>query len=73
MKIKPEDFERERKGLLSGILARKWMEEVANQLRRKMTDEKDGAMQHETKPGAGMAKLINGDQWDQLLKEFFMT
>ena len=27
LKVKPENFDRERKGLLGGTLARKWMEE----------------------------------------------
>jgi glycine cleavage system H protein len=73
LKVRPEDFERERKGLLSGVLARKWMEEVANQLRRKMTYKTGAVPEPDGKPGAGIAKLINGDNWDLLLKEFFMT
>lgn len=73
LKVRPEEFERERKGLLSGVLARKWMEEAANKLHRQMTYKTGAAKEQGGSPGAGMAKLINGDNWDQLLKEFFMT
>ncbi len=73
LKVKPENFERERKGLLSGVIARKWMEEAANQLRLKISPELGAVMQDGGVPMAGMAKIINADEWDQLLKEFFMT
>lgn len=73
LKVKPDNFERERKGLLSGALARKWMEEVASQLRLKMSPELGAVMQDGGVPMAGMAKIIDADEWDQLLKEFFMT
>ena len=72
-KVKPENFERERKGLLSGILARKWMEEATTQLRLKMSPELGAVMQDGGVPLAGMAKNIDAEEWDLLLKEFFLT
>lgn len=73
LKVKPENFERERKGLLSGVLARKWMEEVANQLRLKMSPELGAVMQDGGAPMTGMAKNIDAQSWELLLKEFFLT
>lgn len=73
LKVKPENFERERKGLLSGALARKWMEEAVEHLRSKMSPELGAVMQDGGVPMAGMAKNINGEEWDLLLKEFFLT
>jgi glycine cleavage system H protein len=73
VKVKPENFERDRKGLLSGVLAKKWMEEVVNQLRLKMSPELGAVMQDGGVPVAGMAKNIYRDEWDLLLKEFFLT
>lgn len=73
LKVKPENLERERKGLLSGSLARKWMEEVVEQLRGRMSPELGAVMQDGGEPIAGMAKNISADAWDQLLKEFFLT
>ncbi len=73
LKVIPANFERERKGLLSGTLARKWMEEVADQLRLKISPELGTVMQDGGLPVAGMAKIINGEKWDVLLKEFFLT
>lgn len=73
LKVKPENFERERKGLLSGTLARKWMEEVVKQLRQMINPELGAVMQDGGVPVAGMAKNINAEEWDQLLKKFFLT
>ena len=73
LKVIPENFERERKVLLSGALARKWMEEVTNKLRLKMSSELGAVMQDGGVPLAGMAKNINDEEWDLLLKEFFLT
>jgi glycine cleavage system H lipoate-binding protein len=73
LKVKPENFERERKNLLAGTLARKWMEEAAKQLRLKMSPELGAVMQDGGVPIAGMAKNINADEWDQIMKEFFLT
>ena len=73
LKVKPDDFERERKGLLSGTLARKWMEETVEQLRSKINPELGAVMQDGGVPVTGMAKNINAEEWDQLLREFFLT
>ena len=73
IKVKPDDFDRERKGLLGGSLARKWMEETVEQLRSKMSLELGAVMQDGGVPVTGMAKNINEEEWDQLLKEFFLT
>jgi glycine cleavage system H lipoate-binding protein len=73
LKVKPENFERERKGLLSGALARKWMEEVVGNLRSKMSPEVGAVMQDGGVPVSGMAKNINAEEWDLLLKEFFLN
>ncbi len=73
LKVKPENFERERKGLLSGTLARKWMEGEVEHLRSKMSPELGTVMQDGGVPVAGMAKNIDGEEWDTLLREFFMT
>ncbi len=73
LKVKPENLERERKGLLSGTLARKWMEGEVEQLRSKMSQELGAVMQDGGVPVAGMAKNIDGEEWNLLLKEFFLT
>ena len=73
LKVKPENFDRERKSLISGPLARKWMEEVTSQLRLKMSPELGAVMQDGGVPVAGMAKNINAEEWDLVLKEFFLT
>ncbi len=73
LKVMPENFERERKGLLSGDLAKKWMEEVVKQLRQRINPELGAVMQDGGIPVAGMAKNIDAEEWDLLLREFFLT
>lgn len=73
LKLKPENFERERKVLLAGSLARKWMEEVVGQLRLKMSPEMGAVLQDGGVPMAGMAKNIDAENWDKLLQEFFLN
>jgi glycine cleavage system H protein len=73
LKIRPENFERDSKGLLSGVLAKKWMEEVVNQLRLKMSPQLGAVLQDGGAPLSGMAKNIYREEWDLLLKEFFLT
>jgi glycine cleavage system H protein len=73
LKVKPENIERERKGLLSGSLARKWMAGVADQLRLKMIPKLGAVLQDGGVPVAGMAKNIDAEEWDTLLKEFFLN
>jgi glycine cleavage system H lipoate-binding protein len=73
LKVIPENFERERKGLLSGDLAKKWMEEVVKQLRQRINPELGAVMQDGGIPVAGMAKNIDAEEWDLLLREFFLT
>jgi len=73
LKLKAENFERERKGLLAGDLARKWMEEVVERLRLKMSPEMGAVLQDGGVPVTGMAKNIDTDNWDKLLQEFFLN
>jgi len=73
LKVMPNNFERERKGLLSGNLARKWMEDVVDRLRLKMSPELGVVLQDGGMPMVGMARNIDAEEWDELLREFFLS
>jgi len=73
LKVKPENFERERKSLFSGELAGKWMEEEVNRLRQRMSPEFGMVFQDGGVPMPGIAKNIDKMEWDRLLREFFLT
>ena len=73
LKIRPENLERERKGLLSGTLARKWMEETVDRLRNHMNPELGAVLQDGGEPMPAMARHIDEKDWDLLLKKFFLT
>lgn len=61
------------KGLLKGRLAAKWMEEVSNELFLRMNQDlgvvyRDGGL-----PVEGMARTLDKNQWDEIIKEFFLV
>lgn len=72
-KVKPRNFSREIKNLLSGKLARKWMEEVVEKLRMKMSPDLGVVYQDGGTPVAGIARIIDETNWDKLAREFFLT
>lgn len=73
LKVKPDDMNRERKNLLSGVVARKWMEDTIEKLRVSMNPELGAVYQDGGVPMPGMAKIIADKEWDNLLREFFLT
>lgn len=73
LQIKPENFNRESKHLLSGPLAKTWMEGVVENLRMKMSPEMGAVYQDGGVPISGMARSIDRKGWDKLAREFFLT
>lgn len=72
-KVKPDNLGRESKNLISGGLARKWMAETIEQLRRKMNPDLGAVYQDGGMVMPGMARNIDAAHWDKLAGEFFLT
>ncbi|OGQ94230.1 MAG: hypothetical protein A2521_05630 [Deltaproteobacteria bacterium RIFOXYD12_FULL_57_12] len=72
-KIIPENITKESKNLLSGSLAKKWMETVVDKLRVQMSPEMDVVYQDGGVPMPGMARNIDKDNWESLVADFFLT
>lgn len=61
------------KGLLTGRLATRWIEEATDQLRRRMAPELGLALQDGGMPVDGIAQAIDPEHWDSLAREFFLS
>jgi glycine cleavage system H lipoate-binding protein len=61
------------KQLLSGSLARRWMEEVCENLRRMMSPDLGRVYQDGGLPIDGMARSLDPDRWDTVTRAFFLT
>ena len=72
MKIESPRFSANKKQLLSGALAGKWMEEVREKLLSKMNYNLGLVYQDGGLLVDGMAKNLDRDKWDEIAKEFFL-
>ena len=73
LKVKADDIGQESKNLLSGNIARKWMEEVTERLQASVGTELGAVYQDGGMPVSGMALNIDLANWDKLVREFFLT
>jgi glycine cleavage system H lipoate-binding protein len=61
------------KHLLSGNLARRWMEEVSENLRARMTPDLGRVYQDGGVPMEGMARSLDPANWDEVARAFLLT
>ena len=74
LKIKAEDFVRDCKNLLSGRLARRWIDDVTDRLRAVMATRELGPVYQDGGVLVkDMARKIDEKNWDRLVGEFFLT
>lgn len=73
MRVRTPRLAANTKHLLSGTLARKWMEEVCDKLRARMEPELGLVYQDGGLPVDGMAHSLDAAHWDELAREFLLT
>ena len=73
MKVRVPKVSGNLKNLLRGTLAQKWMEGVRETLVGRMNYDLGLVYQDGGLPVDGMAKNIDRDHWDELVKEFFLV
>ena len=74
MKVKLPNMSANLKNLLSSDLAKKWLQQVQTNLLLRMSDANIGLLyQDGGVPVDGMAKNIDSDHWEDIIKEFFLT
>ena len=72
MKVESPRFSANKKQLLSGALAGKWMEDVRESLLSRMNYNLGLVYQDGGLLVDGMAKNLDRDKWDEIAKEFFL-
>jgi len=73
MKVESPRFSANKKQLLSGALAAKWMEEVRENLLSRMSPELGLVYQDGGLLVDGMAKSLDQDKWDEIARDFFLV
>jgi glycine cleavage system H protein len=72
MEVESPRFSANKKQLVSGTLAKKWMEEVKENLLSRMNYNLGLVYQDGGLLVDGMAKNLDKDKWDEIAKEFFL-
>lgn len=73
LKVKPSKLKTDEKNLLSGVLAKAWMEDTVNKISTRITGDFGIVLQDGGLPLTGFAKEISPVDWDQLAREFLLT
>lgn len=73
LKVKPSKLSTDLKNLLSGALARAWIEDNVNKLSARMTGNSGIVLQDGGLPVSGFAREISREHWDDLAREFLLT
>lgn len=73
LKVDSPRFDATRRGLLTGKLARTWLEEATNALRLRMAPDLGLALQDGGVPVDGIAQALDADHWDDLAREFLLS
>jgi len=73
LKVKPSNLNVDSKNLLSGSLAKAWMENRVDSLSNKISGNYGIFLQDGGEIKSGFAREISPDNWDKLVKDFFQT
>lgn len=73
MKVQTPKVSSNLKNLLSGELARKWMDGVRETLFARMNYNLGAVYQDGGVPVDGIARNLDRERWDEIVKEFFLT
>ncbi len=73
MQVESPRFSANKKQLLSGALAAKWMEEVRENLLSRTSYNLGLVYQDGGSLVDGMAKSLDKDKWDEIVKDFFLV
>ena len=61
------------KQLLSGTLAKRWIEEMSENIQAMMTPDLGRVYQDGGLPIQGIARSLDGERWDDVCRRFFLT
>ncbi len=72
MKVETRTFSVDRRQLLSGAMAKKWMDEIRDNLLSKMNYNLGTVYQDGGLLVNGMARQLDKERWDSVVKDFFL-
>ncbi len=72
MKVEAPRFSVDKKQLLSGTMAKKWMEGVRENLLSRMNYNLGAVSQDGGVPVDGIARNLDRERWDEIVKDFFL-
>jgi glycine cleavage system H lipoate-binding protein len=73
MKVKVSSAKANLRNLLSGRLAKAWMEETVQKLQGRLSEEPGMVMQDGGVPVTGMVQHISPEDWDKIAREFLLS
>lgn len=73
LKVKTNKLAANTRNLLSGNVARKWVEESLNGIRLQSGESLGLVYQDGGAPVSGMAKALYGETWEEAVRELFLT
>jgi glycine cleavage system H lipoate-binding protein len=72
-KVRPARMEANRRQLLAGEAARRWLDSAGEALAAKVAPELGRVLQDGGAPVSGIAQEIDSERWDELARRFFLT
>lgn len=73
LKVRPDKLDADLNQLLSGELARQWMEGVTDSLRRRLSPELGLVLQDGGQPVHGLAQALEPERWAALCRSYFRS
>ncbi len=73
LKVRAEKPAANMKQLLSGSLAKRWMEEAGSGIQAMMSPDLGRVYQDGGLPVQGIARSVSGEKWDEVCRRFFLT
>jgi glycine cleavage system H lipoate-binding protein len=73
LKVRPDKLDADLNQLLSGELARQWMENVTDSLRRRLSPELGLVLQDGGQPVHGLARELEPEGWVELCRSYFRS
>jgi glycine cleavage system H protein len=73
MQVRASNPSRDRKNLLSGTLAGRWMEDARERMERQLMALSGSVLQDGGEPVSDLAHHLSPEEWDKLVGEFLLT
>ena len=73
MQVRASNPSRDRRNLLSGTVAGRWMEDARDRMERQLMALSGSVLQDGGEPVSDLAHHLSPEEWDKLVGEFLLT